>query len=303
MALEPGFERRLGLTATYERDDNGLEEYLIPYFRSVVYSVDYGEALRDEVISPFRIAFIGVRFFPEEQTVYDDASAKASRLRNILIHKFGLPAEPFGQFILECHKLAKSEIPEVSRIAAFYLSAFTKRRAVMAESRAKLEILRDLAPAIKEAKHTILFAQTKQAAKSAIATLGCEGIRGAVMSSDMRPDARLKVFADFEDGTHEIVAAPRLLDEGIDVPAADLAIILATSRSRRQMVQRMGRVLRRKAESDVARIAILYVEDTAEDPDHGAHEDFLEEVLDADEEVHTFRPNDPRENAVDFLCP
>ena len=303
MALEPSFERRLGLTATYEREDNGLEEFLIPYFGRPVYSCDFDEALNDGVISPFRIGFIGVRFSPEEQAVYEEVSARASRLRKTLIDQFGLPADPFGQFIRECHQLAKSEIPEASRIAAFYLSAFTKRRAIMAESSAKLEALRDLAPAIKEAERTILFTQTKQAAKLAIETVKRDGIHGAVMSSEMRPDDRHQILADFEDGTHEIVAAPRLLDEGVDVPAADLAIILATSRSRRQLVQRMGRVLRRKADGDVARIAILYVEGTAEDPDHGAHEDFLEEVLDAAEEVHIFRPDDPLEDAVDFLCP
>lgn len=69
------------------------------------------------------------------------------------------------------------------------------------------------------------------------------------------------------------------------------------------MVQRMGRVLRRKEGGDVARIAILYVESTAEDPDHGAHEDFLEDVLSTAEDVHIFKPDDPLEDAVDFLYP
>ena len=36
-------------------------------------------------------------------------------------------------------------------------------------------------------------------------------------------------------------SAPRVLDEGVDVPAADLAVIVGASRSRRQMIQRMGR--------------------------------------------------------------
>jgi superfamily II DNA or RNA helicase len=32
LALEPSFDRRLGLTATYERSDHGCEDYLDPYF-------------------------------------------------------------------------------------------------------------------------------------------------------------------------------------------------------------------------------------------------------------------------------
>src|SRR3977135_3487546 len=83
----------------------------------------------------------------------------------------------------------------------------------------------------------------------------------ASLHADMDLSERRKVFAGFEDGTHELVAAPRLLDEGIAVPAADLALVLASSRSKRQMIQRMGRVVRRKDDGRIARVAIVYVED------------------------------------------
>jgi superfamily II DNA or RNA helicase len=56
-----------------------------------------------------------------------------------------------------------------------------------------------------------------------------------------------------------------VLDEGIDVPKADLGIVLAASRRPRQMVQRMGRVLRRKS-GRRARFVILYLEGSADDP-------------------------------------
>jgi superfamily II DNA or RNA helicase len=70
-----------------------------------------------------------------------------------------------------------------------------------------------------------------------------------------------------------------VLDEGVDVPAADLAVVLAASRSRRQMVQRMGRVLRRKDDGRPARLVIVHAVGTVEDPATGAHEGFLDEVL------------------------
>ena len=37
-----------------------------------------------------------------------------------------------------------------------------------------------------------------------------------------------------------------MLDEGIDVPDANLGVVMSASRTRRQMIQRMGRILRRK---------------------------------------------------------
>lgn len=49
-----------------------------------------------------------------------------------------------------------------------------------------------------------------------------------------RPE-RKQVLAGFESGEHELVAAPKLLDEGIDVAAADLAIILVASYMQRSL--------------------------------------------------------------------
>jgi superfamily II DNA or RNA helicase len=57
------------------------------------------------------------------------------------------------------------------------------------------------------------------------------------------------------------------------------------------MVQRMGRVLRRKADGRRARFVIVSVEGTIEDPASGAHEGFLNEVTDVAEEVRRFPPS------------
>lgn len=54
------------------------------------------------------------------------------------------------------------------------------------------------------------------------------------------------------------------------------------------MIQRMGRVLRRKPDNRLARFAVLYVEGTSEDPGYGAHEDFLDEITEVAEGVRVF---------------
>jgi superfamily II DNA or RNA helicase len=62
------------------------------------------------------------------------------------------------------------------------------------------------------------------------------------------------------------VSAPRVLDEGVDVPAADLAVIVGASSSRRQMIRRMGRILRRKSDGRLARLAVVLVEGRSRTP-------------------------------------
>jgi superfamily II DNA or RNA helicase len=212
-----------------------------------------------------------------------------------LINEYGITEEPFGEFMKEVTQLSKSG-EDGSKWAGFYLSAFTKRRQTLAAAKEKFEKVASLSTAVKKADKSILFAQTQQAASQAVAHLNSQGVNGAVLTSDMDMSERKEVFAAFEreKGTEEngteLVAAPRLLDEGVDVPAADLAIVLASSRSKRQMIQRMGRVVRKKKDGRLARLAVLYVEDTSEDP-HVAHEDFLYLVTEVAHDIRYFGSN------------
>lgn len=298
--LKESFDRRLGLTATYEREDSGNERHLDPYFGGVVFDVDYERALEDGVIAPFKIAFVAVDFSPYERGVYDEQDRKVRRYKKRLVEEYGLPEEPFGEFMREVNLLRTSEQGQASLQAGLYLSAFTKRREVLAGAQSKYSRLEDLTDAVRRADKSIVFAQTREAAERAVQRFTERGVSGAVLTSDIDRMERKQVLAGFEDGTHELVAAPRLLDEGIDVAAADLALVLATSKSRRQMVQRMGRVLRLKEDNRLARLAVLYVRDTSEDPEF-AHEDFLGLVRPVAREVRNF-PAETKGRAIcDYL--
>jgi hypothetical protein len=77
-------------------------------------------------------------------------------------------------------------------------------------------------------------------------------------------------------GTHE--RRSEGLTRRLDPDDVSLSATLVGVRSRRQMVQRMGRILRRKPDGRLARFIVLYVEATIEDPAKGAHEGFLEEI-------------------------
>lgn len=59
-----------------------------------------------------------------------------------------------------------------------------------------------------------------------------------------RTSNRSEIFDRFRRGDVNIIVTTRVLDEGIDVPDADVAIVVSGSGSRRQMAQRVGRVVR-----------------------------------------------------------
>jgi len=187
-------------------------------------------------------------------------------------------------------------------IARQYLHALQQRRRLLAETPAKYEALDALAPALYTCDRAITFTQSIAGAIGAAARLRRHGLQANAIHSQLDAHERREVLSRFSAGELQVVAAPQVLDEGVDVPAADLAVILAASRSRRQMIQRMGRVLRRKPDGRAARFVIVYVVGTVEDPALGAHEGFLDEITEVADAVRTFPPGGPAE-LCDFLRP
>jgi len=61
-----------------------------------------------------------------------------------------------------------------------------------------------------------------------------------------------------------VLATSQVLDEGIDVPAANVGIILSGSASKRQYAQRLGRILRPTDDRQPARLYEIIAEDAIE---------------------------------------
>ncbi|NJM62615.1 MAG: hypothetical protein HC849_24310 [Oscillatoriales cyanobacterium RU_3_3] len=87
--------------------------------------------------------------------------------------------------------------------------------------------------------------------------LAQRGFRIARYSSD---DVNRKhLLSEFARGNFDALVAVKCLDEGIDIPAADLAIILASDTSERQFIQRRGRVLRAASKKALAKVVDVVV--------------------------------------------
>jgi superfamily II DNA or RNA helicase len=185
--------------------------------------------------------------------------------------------------------------------ARTYLAAFSQKRRILAETEAKVDALEELAPCIHAAARTIVFTETIEAAQSAADILCRAGIATKAIHSQLDKPDRKQVLAAFATGSLHAITAPKVLDEGIDVPEADLAIIFATSKTRRQMVQRMGRVLRRKKDGRLARFILLYVEGTTEAPENGAHESFLNEITEVADDVQAFNSETEWDEIIEYV--
>jgi RNA polymerase primary sigma factor len=128
------------------------------------------------------------------------------------------------------------------------MKAMASRLTLLAEARTKYFALAALKQTVDQSHGTLVFTQTQESARRAEQVYTALGSRASALYSGMAKDDRKQGMEDFRSGASQILAAPRLLDEGIDVPEADLGIIVAANRSQRQMVQRLGRVIRKKAD-------------------------------------------------------
>jgi len=62
-----------------------------------------------------------------------------------------------------------------------------------------------------------------------------------VLTGSTRPKQRKSLFEQFKNARTSILVTTKVLDEGIDVPDANVVIIFCASKSKRQMIQRVGR--------------------------------------------------------------
>jgi superfamily II DNA or RNA helicase len=72
---------------------------------------------------------------------------------------------------------------------------------------------------------------------------------------------RREILGRFRDGDYSRVVTSNVLDEGVDVPDANVAVVLSGSGSEREFTQRLGRILR---PNEGGRPALLYEVVTAE---------------------------------------
>lgn len=275
-ALQSEFSYRLGLTATYQRPDNANADVLDPYFGGVVFQMWYDRALRDNVIAQFDIAFVGVTLTDSERDDYQIASSAVSKLGMSLKNRLNLQHVSFEQFMSSVQTLAgrKHDRSPIVFMARKYLEALVKRQRVLTNAKNKMNVLDGIAPVIAESQGTLVFSQTVDSSTQAARLLQRAGIETKAVSSESKPHERRGAMQLFANGFAKVLCAPRILDEGIDVPDSDLAVVLSGSKQPRQTIQRLGRIIRRKKDGRHGRFVVLYAVNTIEDEKRNQEQQF-----------------------------
>lgn len=208
-------DRRLGLSATPERPyDDGLQEKLIPSLGDVIYQYTYADALRDKVIVPFELR--NVVFNLEE-----DRLASYGRLTRMIARAVSENG---------------SESPEA-------VSLYLRRSRILNLSPTRVEITLRLVAAHRRDR-VLVFHEDVEACTVIHEVLLASGINAGLYHSRLPARMRTETLTDFRQGRSSVLVTCRALDEGFNVPETQVGIIAASTATRRQRIQRLGRVLR-----------------------------------------------------------
>jgi len=237
---------RLGLTATYERAD-GQHDVLKGLIGPVVYEEDVDE-LAGEYLSEYETIHLKVDLMPDEREQYDEEyQIYRDYVDN---HDFDIwKADGYKEF------LKRTSYDPQGRRA---LIAKQRAEEIARTAEKKLDTLDTLLKRHHDDR-AIIFTANNDFAYD----ISQEFIVPCI-THQTETDERTEILERFRTGEYSMLVTSQVLDEGIDVPAANVGIILSGSASKRQYAQRLGRILRPTDDRQPARLYEIITEDTKE---------------------------------------
>ena len=217
-------EARLGLSATPTRylDETGTH-MLREYFGEVLHPViGIPEAIQKGLLVPYTYHPKTLHLTEDEGQEWATLTARIGRS----YARLAASGRSHAEIMLELRSLFLAR----SRVA---------KRAEMKPALAASLLRRHL----HRGDQWLVYCEDQQQLERVSKSLNSVGIRAMEYHSGQSddPTSHIKYFKDF-DG---VLLSIHCLDEGVDLPPVDRALILASSRNPREFVQRRGRVLRR----------------------------------------------------------
>ncbi|HEY7832744.1 MAG TPA: DEAD/DEAH box helicase [Ktedonobacterales bacterium] len=238
---------RLGLSATPERADQehlALDHLIGPE----VYRREPEQLANDRYLAAYDVERLPIALAPADRARYDRARAIYTgfiRQRHLAIRS----PQDFQRKVL----WASARDPE----ARAAMVAWREARALALNAPAKLAMLEDLFARHRD-ERVLVFSEYNMLVEEM-----SRRCRIPCVTHKTPADERRAILERFREGRYTKLASGRVLNEGVDIPDCRVAIIVSGNATRREYVQRLGRILRPK----VAR-AILYelvTEETTEE--------------------------------------
>ncbi|MEX0703853.1 MAG: DEAD/DEAH box helicase family protein [Planctomycetales bacterium] len=238
--------RRLGLTATPERG-NGTPLDLDALIGPVVHAASIAEA-RGNTLADYDVVRIPVHLSDAERRRY---ARLCDEVRRYVFERRQVePHFTWEQLCRETH---------ADPAARRALQAFYAKQAIEDRAEEKLRVLEDLFR-LHAGEPVLVFAGSNAMARDV-------SLRFLIpcLLHHSKKEERLDYLRGLEAGTYPALVANRVLDEGVDLPAVKVAVVLGGGSGSRQAQQRLGRVLRKSGNARAVLYEVVCAETSEEE--------------------------------------
>ncbi len=229
---------RLGLSATPYRED-GLHEYLFKLMGGIVYSISAEELAKQGYIASYETVIVRVPLSSEEKRIYKGLVEKLSMYPDL---------RSLDPSLLDPSQV-KQAYQLVSRLRRFLSSTKSKIRAAVEIALQELE----------KGSKIIIFTEYVDVAEAL-----AKELKAFLLTGKQNSVQRRISLEGFRRASSAILVTTTVGDEGLDIADANTGILLSPLVSKRQLIQRLGRLLR-PGPGKVARLYILVAKGTFEE--------------------------------------
>lgn len=223
---------RLGLSATLERTD-GRHDDLQTLIGPTVYERQPATLARDKHIADYKVKRVSVDLTDDEQARYDQLSAEYS---------WYMAANRTKLMMTGCANLFEAMIRQAGHDPAARQALRAHRESRMLAMNAESKVKQvELLLQEHKADKVIVFSEWNAIVNDMARRLCLPAI-----TYRTHADERRDILDQFRKHQYSKLVTGRVLNEGVDVPDANVAIVVSGSSTTREYIQRLGRVLRPK---------------------------------------------------------
>ena len=245
------YNRLLCMTATLPEEFEYKE--LLNKIAPKIYSITLDKCVKLGLVSPYQITCIPVQLTPTEKLDYKKANNKFVQWRYQLGH--------FNAFdnakLIMANKNASAREKQA---AVMFYKAIRMRKQIVDFAENKIHTFKEIYEDNPDNKILVFSGANDFTDKL------CESISPNAMTYHSKKTKKQKELAleCFKDGRINVLCSTKALNQGFDVPDANMGIICGITSKSLSMIQRVGRLIRFQ-EDKIGEIIILYVKDSQEE--------------------------------------
>jgi superfamily II DNA or RNA helicase len=237
----------LGLSSVPEREDKSHELFLNEF--PIVFDLSLGSALKSGYVSPIEPISVSAPMTEKERSEYEMFTLKIQQA-------FRFCGPNMARW-MKCFNPKTRKF--VGREGVW---AIAKRKTLLSGIESKKECVLKIVHEHSD-KPVILFAESVKAIENIKEYLRERDITCETFHAGTDPQERFRILKEW-GMKFQVLLSCRALEEGLDISEVEIGILLTNGKSKRQYIQRIGRIIR-PLEGKRAKFYIVYCPETVEE--------------------------------------